>query len=506
MNCLFVGFALRFYSFDQKSLWMDEIHTFNDSRDDLNGQIRFYKENPTFLHPPLFFVLTHIFYPFEKPERDLRIIPLIFGILSIPMIYFLSRLFSPDIALPCTLSLTFMTYHIALSQDGRPYSLLMFLGMAGTYFFLKHLHTQKKQYLFHAGLVFSTLFYTSYSSVLFIAFVQMLWFYQPIEENRKPILSSLFVLNGFIVLFCLPWVLFVLINYKGQPLMDAFHIESVGSLQGILYQVFRDWLPYSPSMIVAIFLTILSLVFSKSRKNETLLLAIIILPLGSLFAFCKFLKVTHFIASRYFINFLPLFLILLFLSANSLEDKFPAAKSFLRVKMLLAVFLIASNLAILPLYYRSEKQNFRDLVAFLKTQLQEGDKIIDLERMSTLGILHYFGASPEGRHFILDFKKVTGKEIAYRKSFAYRKKTFTIYHSTECCSQYVNDGSRLWIIASKWGARKLKNEFPYALKGYFDASFSNIGGFPSDASIYLFSWNPKSPNENGLDLPVEMFK
>jgi hypothetical protein len=171
--------------------------------------------------------------------------------------------------------------------------------------------------------------------------------------------------------------------------------------------------------------------------------------------------------------------------------------------MILAVFLIASNLTILPLYYRSEKQNFRDLVAFLKTQLQEGDKIIDLERMGTLGILHYFGASPEGRHFILDFNKVTGKQIEYRKSFVYRKKTFTIYHSTDCCSQYVNDGSRLWIIASKWGARKLKNEFPYVLKGYFDASFSNIGRFPTDASIYLFLWDPRSPDEQGIDMAIE---
>ena len=133
--CLLIGFALRFYTFDQKSLWLDEIYTFNDSRDGFKDQLKFYKENPTFLHPPLFFILTHLFYPFTKPERDLRIIPLIFGTLSIPMIYLLARSFSPSIALPCTLSLTFMTYHISLSQDGRSYSLLMFLGMAGLYFF-----------------------------------------------------------------------------------------------------------------------------------------------------------------------------------------------------------------------------------------------------------------------------------------------------------------------------------------------------------------------------------
>jgi len=52
--CLIIGFALRFYRFDQKSLWLDEVHTYNDSRDGVGDQIKFYKENPTFLHPPLF--------------------------------------------------------------------------------------------------------------------------------------------------------------------------------------------------------------------------------------------------------------------------------------------------------------------------------------------------------------------------------------------------------------------------------------------------------------------
>ena len=274
--CLILGFALRFYTFDQKSLWIDEIHTFQDSRDGFKDQLKFYKENPTFLHPPLFFIVTHQLFPFTKPERDLRIIPLIFGTLSIPMIYLLARQFSLSIALPCALCLTFMTYHISLSQDGRSYSMLMFLGMAGIYFFLKHLHTYKKHYLFFVALIFSILFHTSYSSIPFIAFSQILWFYRPTEENRKPSLSSFFVLNGLILLFCLPWIFFVFANYKGQPLMDPFHIENIGSFWSIFYRVFSDWLPHSPLMIVAVILTILSLTLSKSRKNELLLLAIII--------------------------------------------------------------------------------------------------------------------------------------------------------------------------------------------------------------------------------------
>ena len=34
MLCLLIGFFLRFYTFDPKTLWIDEAHTFNDSRDD----------------------------------------------------------------------------------------------------------------------------------------------------------------------------------------------------------------------------------------------------------------------------------------------------------------------------------------------------------------------------------------------------------------------------------------------------------------------------------------
>ncbi len=220
--CLLIGFALRFYTFDQKSLWIDEIYTFNDSRDDLRGQIKFYKENPSYLHPPLFFILTHQFYPFTKPERDLRIIPLIFGTLSIPMIYLLARQFSPLIALPCALSLAFMTYHISLSQDGRSYSLLMFLGMTGLYFFMKHLKTSKRGYLLLTALFFSVLFYTSYSSIPFIILTQILWFYRPNEEDKRPTLSSFFVSNGLILLFCLPWMLFLALNYRGQVLLHPY--------------------------------------------------------------------------------------------------------------------------------------------------------------------------------------------------------------------------------------------------------------------------------------------
>ena len=501
--CLFVGFALRFYRFDQKSLWMDEIYTFEDSRDDFNGQLRFYSENPTFLHPPLFFVLTHLFYPFPKPERDLRIIPLTFGTLSILMIYLVSRSFSPSIALPSTLSLTFMAYHISLSQDGRSYSLLLFMGMAGLYFFMKHLKTRKKIYLLWVAFCYAILFHTSYSSIPFIALSQILWFYKTDEQRKLPPLSCFLLLNGLIFLFCLPWITFLALHYKGQPVTDLRNVQDPLSFWNIFYGVFHDWVPYLPLMVSSAVILVLFPFFLKNKRNAFSLLSIFVFPIGGLYLYCKLLNITHFVTSRYFIGFLPFFLISLYLSLDALEMKFEKIRGFVRLKVLFVILFIATNLVILPLYYRSEKQDYRGVVTYLKGQLKDGDKIIVGNALYISVMLHYFGVHPAGRHQIIPAWKVSEQEFEHRMPLLYKNIRFTIIYSKSHWFRYLTDGSRLWIAADKKNAKIIMQNFRCSLKGYFDGSFLNFNRFPADASIYLFLWDPKSPDEKGIDMPIE---
>jgi hypothetical protein len=503
--CLVIGFGLRFYTFDQKSLWLDEIHTFNDSRYGIKEQIKYYKENPASLHPPLFFILTHQFYPFTKPERDLRIIPLIFGTLSIPMIYLLARLFSPPIALPCALSLTFMAYHISLSQDGRAYAMLMFVGMAGLYFFMKHLETARGKYLILVALLYAILFLTSYSSIPFIVFSQLLWFYRPTEETKKPAFSSFLILNGLLLLFCLPWILFIVTNYKAQMIMDPFHTESPGSFWTILYGILHDWAPYPPLFIASALLLFLFPFLSKYKKNALTLLIVFILPIAGLYLYCEMFKLTHFVTSRYFIGFLPLFFVSIYLSLDSIENKFERLRKFLRLKFLFIILFVASNLVILPPYYRSEKEDFRGLVNYLREHLKDGDKVFLREMPFLTGLFHYFGIYPEGRLYEFTMYKYeeTNVEFIMMPIFD-RSRRIRLYYSTNCCTQYVADGSRLWIIVGgKQAAREIKRNSPAVLKGYFDGSFLNFNRFPTDASMYLFLWDPKSPGENGIDMPIK---
>jgi uncharacterized membrane protein len=501
--CLFIGFALRFYTFDQKSLWMDEIYTFNDSRDDFKGQLKFYSENPTFLHPPLFFMMTHLFYPFEKPERELRIIPLIFGILSIPMIYLLARQFSSSIAIPCALSLAFMTYHVSLSQDARSYTFLMFFGMVGVFFFMRHLQTQKKAYLFFVALSFAVLFHTSYSSIPFIALSQILLFYRTDEDKKPPFFPSFFILNSLILLFCLPWLTFLASHYKGQPLADLRNIKEPLSLWNILYGVFYDWAPQTPLIVTSMILLIVFVFFSKNRRNAIVLLSIFILPIGGLYLYCKYFNITHFVTSKYFIGFLPLFLITIFLSLNKIETRFDKLNKFISLKLVFLILFVASNLVILPLYYRSEKQDYRGLVNYLKSQLRGGDKVI-VGNVPYMGVmLHYFEIYPAGRHYTIPARIVSNGELEHRMTLIYRNIRFTIIYSKSHWFEYLKDGSRLWIVADKENAKFIMERMPCPLKGYFDGSFMNMVRFPSDVSIYLFLWDPKSPDEKGIDMPIE---
>ena len=287
--------------------------------------------------------------------------------------------------------------------------------------------------------------------------------------------------------------------------MDPLHTEDPGSFRFILYGVFHDWVPHAPLMIASVILLILFPFFSKYKKNSFVLLGIFIMPVGGLYLYCKLLNITHFLTSRYFINFLPLFLISIYLSLNAVEVKFERLKRLIRLKFLFIILFVASNLVILPLYYRSEKQDTRGLVNYLKGQLKEGDKIFVQTVVYLPVMLHYFGIYPKGRQYNMPFGRDSEKGFEFRmSSFVYQDKSFPIYNSKSCCTQYVADGSRLWIIVgARWTAKIIKEDSPCVLKGYFDGSFLNLRRFPTDASLYLFLWDPKSPGEKGIDMPIE---
>jgi hypothetical protein len=501
--CFLTGFALRFYTFDKKSLWIDEIYTLGDSRDGIKEQIEFYKKTPTYLHPPLFFVLTHQFFPFTKPERDLRILPLVFGTLSIPMIYVLAKQFSFSAALPSALFLTFMTYHISLSQDGRAYSLLMFLGMACLYFIMKHLQTLRKKFIIFAGFLYSCLFYTSYSTIPFIVFSQVLCFYRATTDARRPTVFLFVALNSVTLLLCLPWIIFVGTHVKALPWINLPYSERMNeSFLNIIYGILHDWVPNLPLMVISTSLIILFPFITKHRRSALVLLLVLILPMGGLYAICNLTDFNHFVSSKYFICFLPLLFISLLLALDTVEMKFENFSNRIRFKTLFIIFFISSNLIIFPFYYRFEKQDFRGLANFLKGHVQDGDKISLQGEVYLYGLLHYLGIDPpKGREYLLHHRTNSENVIEYYSILVLNDKKFTISYSNNFWKQTIADDLRTWFIVDKANAEALQKKYHLSKGGYFDGSFMNLNKFPTDGSIYLFLLDPNSPSKE-MDPPI----
>ncbi len=248
---------------------------------------------------------------------------------------------------------------------------------------------------------------------------------------------------------------------------------------------------------------ILFLFFSINRTTAIVFLSILVLPIGGLYLYCRLFNITHFVTSRYFIGFLPLFLMAIFLSLNKIEASFDKLKNIASLRLLFLILFIASNLVILPLYYRSEKQDYRGLVNYLKGQLRDGD-IIVVGNVPHIGVmLHYFGVYPVGRHHAIPGRIVSSGEIEYRVPLIYRNIRFTITYSRSHWFEYLKNGSRLWIVADKENAKLIMERMPCPLKGYFDGSYMNMVRFPSDVSMYLFLWDPSSPDEKGIDMPID---
>jgi hypothetical protein len=95
----------------------------------------------------------------------------------------------------------------------------------------------------------------------------------PSDKAARDLTGSVepfFIINGITLVLCLPWIIFLLLNYKGQPIVDKAFIEEIGTLKEIIWGLLNDWVPLAPLTIISILLLFLflSLVYDlQSLKN-----------------------------------------------------------------------------------------------------------------------------------------------------------------------------------------------------------------------------------------------
>ncbi len=219
------------------------------------------------MNPPLYFLLLHYWVIlFGYSETALRSMSLVFGIVTIPMIYIVAtELFTPLTGLLSALILSLSRFHVYFSQEARSYSLIGLLTLVSFYFLIKLIKADSTK-LDVAGyiLINSLLLYTHSASVFIVIAQNCIWLVLKIFE-RIPISYPRWILYQILpFVFFSPWLVIELHQFQYLQGINIYGIPTLYGLVNTFYLYSGSF-----SVLFLFFLIFLLGLYTKLRKNTT---------------------------------------------------------------------------------------------------------------------------------------------------------------------------------------------------------------------------------------------
>ncbi len=390
LGLLLLGLFLRIYDLGSESLWLDEVISSQISSNDLAHAVKAYQVTD---HPPLYFLCLHFWIDlFGHSEPSMRFLSVIFGFLSIVMIYKMGALlFEEKTALLGAFILAISSFGIRYSQEARPYGLVILLSLCSWYFLIDHV--RKKRAVVFIGYILSTagLMYTHYFSC-FILFAQNVYIFTESIASKKftrGYLRKWFLAQGSLLFVYLPWIRilsgeFVKMQkgYLWIPKPDFFSL--IGSL--------KEYAGSAPLLAIFILLLVLlvlsfnrakgiktmaeafqsvkrrSLSLPKDAEGVYLLSLWFLLPLLIPFVVSQFSQSSIY-WTRYTIEAMPAFYLLVAKGISSI--KYSRARA-----SVIVIIAALSLLSIYNYYIQVNKEQWRDAAEFVDTNAQLGDLVL----------------------------------------------------------------------------------------------------------------------------------
>ncbi len=207
---LVFGAFLRLGHLNDESLWLDEgITYYNSTALDYAGV--WDKTAELDQSPPGYYFIMHTYLNvFGENEFGFRLIPLIFGVLSILFLYLLmAEMFDRESGLISAFLLAANPFHIGFSTESRMYVLLGLFALMGFYFLYKALKSDGAGWIYWLLFILSCIFglYThNFFAFVLLAFVfiflLLIW-----DSNRRLVKFFLGIGSVALVVACyLPWL------------------------------------------------------------------------------------------------------------------------------------------------------------------------------------------------------------------------------------------------------------------------------------------------------------
>jgi len=396
---LIAGLATRGPSLGKKSLWVDEVTTARLSLQGMGPALAYARKDVT---PPLFYIFTSLAARFGDSETLLRLPAFLFGLLGLGLIVWAGIVFlnRPMGGLVAGFLLLISPFHLYHSQDARMYSQLialtvLALGCEDRFWaaWRRGGRFERRPTAWLAGWTLATLLnlYTSYFA-FFVLFGQGLSILYRLGRSRsKPGLRILLLAWAIaaVVLWLgyLPWLgaTFDFLNQYGGDSMEKTAPPGLKTL-ALTFQVFGPQSAFGGLLFAALALAGL---FYSGRLARLFVFQLIGPTL-----YLAVSSPSHFFAPRYLAFLLPVYLLLVAAGLLNLSRWLRLSGPCLNLRQtLFAIFsgivLLAASWSALDRYYRLEKQNWREAVAFLASHLQAGDRIMTGKNGVDYGVLYY---------------------------------------------------------------------------------------------------------------------
>lgn len=246
---LLLGSFLRLFKLGEESFWLDEsatVYAANQSASYIVGNIynkrvlvpEYFKDGGGEM--PAYFLLSYYWTRLVGlDEFKMRLLPAIFGIISILMIYILGKeIFNKEVALIAAFILAINHQNINYSQEARMYSLLVLLAISSTYFLARALKGKNKYWTFYV-ISAALMLYTHYLTFFIIGFHAV--FILIYIKTYIKLLKKIFLAYLAIFLIYLPWIpTFIKQFYESAPNSQFFGKPTFFSLSEV-FVGFNSW-------------------------------------------------------------------------------------------------------------------------------------------------------------------------------------------------------------------------------------------------------------------------
>lgn len=288
-----IGIILRILLIGSREIAYDDAFSYFLARNSLQDIIT---GTATDTMPPLYYFLLHFWMKISEKLWFLRLLNISINLITAWLVFALTKeLFNPSSAIIATFLFLISPFQIYHSQELRMYALLL-MGQVGYFYaFLKIFRSPNKQIIFWlaTGVFFGLIaMYSHNLGIIGLISVNLIFLF---KRNRR-IFNNLFLVQFFILLFSIPWFLYL--PQQIEKVQQAFWTQTPGVtdiIQALL--TLLAFLPMSTIFIGVVLIiivqsfVILSVFLFRNKSLKSLLITfLMIFPPAILFILSFFVK------------------------------------------------------------------------------------------------------------------------------------------------------------------------------------------------------------------------